>query len=725
MANVNIVNEAVPGPSQAHDHYLMWRLTREMLNAGWVIVEASDGTTKTAGAGWTTLAESQNPNAWCALARPGNTTWGHLFWFRNVAGTFFGATPSAFQYYTITGWDTSASTPTTPPVAIGGTTYRVSGTTVPQGAKNWFGGEFAITNTHINIILKDDSASDDYSIIAWAMGTTNGSGAGALAMPCAFVWSIVDGPVDTTTGFGDPYVMLCHTENSQWEFAVPHAFGIGAWRSVAMAFENGTAAMLSRPNGASYLYTETDFNDIYESPSTKYLEPTFIVNLSGSKTYRGFAKYMRVTTVGDDGSFFDVANESGSYNWVKLPSSEMVLPWDGTTNQLLPYAAGSTQQAALMFASNAPPPPAPDVPYCTVDVPVADPCTPTAALTVTYGYAGGLANTHLTVYCYGDDGEDGPGALVYAGNPFSNTPVGAAPAGQFLITAQSDDGIDGTVTFEPRGGFYWPPTTCTWEAEIRSFDGNVSNDEGSRTIDVSLIPTAPTITPVSPAPSGSLATLTTPIVFTIETIATNNSVTTVSVEFANGIFETAYTTADGFSQNYAASSTKTDTSPTTDTFSLVRTTWIPGAVNVTVQSQKGVQNLLASTIEVWSLTAPGTFIVSDPLRLRQYSADVRAGDNGTVFACNLRTFDNDIPTGTGKSVRVRYSVNGAAHATVTGQKDASYATNGTVYFLLPDGTFANPGNVRVELALVDDLTGDAVTYPVDDTIYLFVSATLP
>lgn len=344
-------------------------------------------------------------------------------------------------------------------------------------------------------------------------------------------------------------------------------------------------------------------------------------------------------------------------------------------------------------------------------------------MSLQYTVPDGTLGSEVIFRCYGSDGVDAQGQLMFSGDPSSNTPVEACPTGQYVISAQFDDGVNGGFSITPGSGFYWSPSVCTFEATVVSSLGASASDTFSRAVDTSLIPAAPVITTISPAQSGALATLTTPIVFTTTTVATNNSSTTVLIEFANGVFETAYTTADGFSPNYSASSTKTDTSATVDTFSAVRTSWIPGAVNVTVQSQRAVYNLQASSTETWFVTAPGTFIVVDPLRIRQNGADVRVGDAGTVFQYSLRTFDNDIPSGTDKTVRVRYSVNGAAYATTVGQKDASYASNGIVYFQLPDATFASAGNVRVELALVD-LSGDTVTYPVDDTIYIFVSATL-
>lgn len=550
MANVNIVNEAVPGPSQSHDHYLMWRLTREMLNAGWVIVEASDGTTKTVGSGWTTLAESQNANSWCALARPGNTTWGHLFWFRNVAALWSGVTPSAFQYYTEVGWDTSASTASTPPVANGGVTRRVSGNTAPSGARNWFGGEYAITNTHINIILKDDSANDDYSIIAWAMGTTNGSGSGDAAFPCLFLWSLVDGPVDTTTGGGDPYVMLCHLENSTWEFGgIPHPFGISAWRAVVNnLFENGTVAVLYRPNGAAYLHSDTNFFDIYDSPTTRYLEPFFVVNLNGSRTYRGFSKWARVTAFDASGDFFNIANESGTNNWVKLPSGSLILPWDGSTTSMQPYGVGTVRPGALMYAKTGSGP-AITLPTITLTVPGTNPCSPQDPITVDYEYTGtgGTSVCNVLVTAWGDDGK---GILIYDGPP-ATPGTNPYPTDQFTVTSNSDDGTTGQLVIEPASGVYWPITVCTWSATIRTDVSSEASYVDSQTVDAAAIP-QPSITAQTPAP-GSVISPNQIVEFDI----LDAILTVVYVQFAGEPIKEVVYNNSVFSAGYLAGSTRT------------------------------------------------------------------------------------------------------------------------------------------------------------------------
>lgn len=124
---------------------------------------------------------------------------------------------------------------------------------------------------------------------------------------------------------------------------------------------------------------------------------------------------------------------------------------------------------------------------------------------------------------------------------------------------------------------------------------------------------------------------------------------------------------------------------------------------------------------------PITAYAFDPIAelvdLRQYSTDVRSGDTHLSFSVKLRTADGDIPNTSGKSVVVRYSVNGGATSEVRGSVPTNYATTGRVIFALPAAAFASPGQVRAEITLQGS-GGSVQTFPTDDTVFISIMRSL-
>ena len=90
---------------------------------------------------------------------------------------------------------------------------------------------------------------------------------------------------------------------------------------------------------------------------------------------------------------------------------------------------------------------------------------------------------------------------------------------------------------------------------------------------------------------------------------------------------------------------------------------------------------------------------------------------------HFRTADGDTPSVEGKTVVVRYSVNGAATLEVRGSAQADYSSSGRVLFALPAAALADPGQVRAELVL-EGAGGSTQTYPFDDTIFISVMKSL-
>lgn len=115
--------------------------------------------------------------------------------------------------------------------------------------------------------------------------------------------------------------------------------------------------------------------------------------------------------------------------------------------------------------------------------------------------------------------------------------------------------------------------------------------------------------------------------------------------------------------------------------------------------------------------------VAELVDLRRYAVDTRSGDTHVAFSVKLRTADGDIPSTTGKSVVVRYSINGGDTAEVRGSVPANYSTTGRVIFALPAVALVSAGQVRAEIAL--EGPGDSVqTFPYDDTIFISIMRSL-
>lgn len=115
--------------------------------------------------------------------------------------------------------------------------------------------------------------------------------------------------------------------------------------------------------------------------------------------------------------------------------------------------------------------------------------------------------------------------------------------------------------------------------------------------------------------------------------------------------------------------------------------------------------------------------VAELVDLRRYTVDARSGDTHVAFSVKLRTADGDIPSTTGKSVVVRYSIKGGDTAEVRGSVPANYSTTGRVIFALPAVALVSAGQVRAEIAL--EGPGDSVqTFPYDDTIFISIMRSL-
>lgn len=337
MADVKIVNEAPPGGNQGDDHYMMWRLTQEMVNAGWVIVEASDGTTKTVGSGWATFTESDNSDSWMALARPGNAGHGLLFWFRPVNSTNGTRNPSCFVRYTVDGWDTTGTTASTPPVA-NGTTHVVRGAG-GAGSETWFGpgivggGDTSFAVKRMNFILKD--SADDHSIIAFGFNDSTSGFEGKPQLSEFFGFSVIETEATQGSTIGDNYVFLTGSAGGTWPlggnpekqnacYFQPDVFRAIGPDGIMQAHK---AAMLSAPV-EGFLVDLAALRDTYTAVNALYLQPVYVYIHIGAK---GFAKWFRIHNTGINSG--DIADD---YHWVGVRTYDMMwLPWDGVTATML------------------------------------------------------------------------------------------------------------------------------------------------------------------------------------------------------------------------------------------------------------------------------------------------------------------------------------------------------------------------------------------------------
>lgn len=111
------------------------------------------------------------------------------------------------------------------------------------------------------------------------------------------------------------------------------------------------------------------------------------------------------------------------------------------------------------------------------------------------------------------------------------------------------------------------------------------------------------------------------------------------------------------------------------------------------------------------------------VEMRRYTADVRSGDSAIAFSMKLRTQDNDIPSLSGKDIRVRYSVNGGPTEDVWASTPSDYTTDGRVIFGLPPSAFETAGQVRLEIAIIGP-GGSVQTLPFDDTVFIGVMDSL-
>lgn len=344
MANVKIVNEVPPVPQQVDDHYMMWRLTQEMQNAGWVVNASSDGTTKTTGgAGWLTYADSHNLHSWCALSRPGNAGHGFLFWFRNVGDRYgFNVPPSAWLNYTTDGWNMTGTSATVPPVA-NGVTHTLRGQfdgVADKGGAHWFGSGgpnsgplMSQVVKRMNFFLYD--SDDDHSIVAYGFNDTT-TGVGGYPQLChMFGYSVVETKATQVVDIGDPYVFLTSDLWGRWpdigggNLRNAHYFSSEPlWHAVSYnnTLVQHTAAVLYDPI-RTYLHTRTNLYNRYQGTLVRYLEPIYIWEDVGGK---GFLKHFRAFDPGVSG------DTTTDLEWVCVRTANALwLPWDGVTATML------------------------------------------------------------------------------------------------------------------------------------------------------------------------------------------------------------------------------------------------------------------------------------------------------------------------------------------------------------------------------------------------------
>ena len=328
MSEIIIVNEAPPGPNQVDDNYFMWRAANELMNAGWLFVGSSNGTTfSLVTSNWGTYAGSADQaNAWICLVRPDNTN-GFCFWRRNVAGMAGSnpsGSPSRVITYTTAGWNTAGASASTPPVPVG-TTHYVRGD-ASNGGGCWFGGNAgaaSIVVTRMNFVIRDPAT--DGSFVFYGFNN-------ASQMPHYFCYSRVY-PATQHGNVGDPFVFVVGHPYSSWQSgANPGLSFISSWKAVDAqpVFGAAMSCFLRRvDNGQVMVDATATYRDRYVSANNRYPELIFVITTQGGQeTYKGWAQEVPYAALGTTGDFFENKLWTRGYG-------EFWLPWDGVPEALL------------------------------------------------------------------------------------------------------------------------------------------------------------------------------------------------------------------------------------------------------------------------------------------------------------------------------------------------------------------------------------------------------